>query len=159
MSTTSTPKGLDALTAAGLDFALTEHGPVSSLEEASAARGADPSRLIKTLVVRRAENDYLFVLVPGGRNISWPKLRALLGVKRMTMPSAEEALQVTGYPRGSITPFGATTAWPVIADSTLTGGQVSIGAGATGAAALVDADQLTAALNATVADVTDPEAR
>ena len=65
---------------------------VHSLAEAAAARGVAPADVIKTLVVRRAENDYLFVLVPGDRVISWPKLRGLLRVKRMTMPDAAEAL-------------------------------------------------------------------
>ncbi len=151
------PPGLQSVIDAGLEYTLTEHGPVSSLAEAAAARGVDPSRLVKSLVVRRGQDDYLFVLVPGLRAISWPKLRTLLGVNRLSMPSAEDALRVTGYPRGSITPFGTTTAWPVIADVTITGGPVSIGAGAPGAAVTVDADRLLAALEATVADVTDPE--
>ena len=40
--------------------------------------------------------------------ISWPKLRALLGVNRISMPSADVALAVTGYERGTITPLGST---------------------------------------------------
>jgi Cys-tRNA(Pro) deacylase len=117
-----------------------------------------PGDIIKTLVVRRAEDDYLFVLVPGGREISWPKLRALLGVNRLSMPDAAKAKDVTGYERGTITPFGATTAWPVVADASVTGRLVSIGAGAHGVAATVQADDIVAALGATVADVTDPVA-
>ena len=38
----------------------------------------EPRDIIKTLVVRRGSGDYVFVLVPGDREISWPKLRALL---------------------------------------------------------------------------------
>lgn len=153
----SRPAGLPAIEASGIDYTLTEHGPVSSLAEAAAARGVDPSHLVKTLVVRRGEADYVFVLVPGERAIAWPKLRALLGVNRLSMPSAEEAHEATGYPRGSITPFGATTAWPVIADLTLRAQMVSIGAGSPGAAVTVDADALIQALGADVADVTEPE--
>ena len=96
-----------AVEAAGLTFQVTRHGRVGSLEEAAAARGVAPSDLIKTLVVRRAEGDYLFVLVPGGREISWPKLRELLGVSRLSMPDAETAREATGYERGTITPLGA----------------------------------------------------
>ena len=103
-----------------------------------------------------AVGNTLFVLVPGGREISWKKLRAHLGVNRMTMPDAAGALDVTGYERGTITPFGSRTALPVIADETLQG-TVSIGAGTHGAGATVDAAALVAALDATVADVTDPE--
>ena len=46
-----------------------------------------------------------------------PKLRSHLGVKRLSLPSAAEARGATGYERGTITPFGATHAWPVIADA------------------------------------------
>jgi Cys-tRNA(Pro)/Cys-tRNA(Cys) deacylase len=144
-----------ALEASGIDYTITRHGPVSSLEEAAAARGVDPSRVLKTLVVRRAEGDFLFVLVPGDRQVSWPKLRALLGVSRLSLPDKEVARDVTGYERGTITPFGATRAWPVVAD-TRVDGEVSVGAGAHGVAATVDGAALVRALDAQVADVTEP---
>lgn len=147
-----------ALAASGLDHVVTVHGPVRSLEEAAAARGVDPAQIIKTLVVRRGDDDYLFVLVPGDRQISWPKLREHLGVSRLSMPDKEVAREVTGYERGTITPFGSTTAWPVIADSQLVASEapVSIGGGAHGVAATVLPGALVDALGATVADVTEP---
>ena len=121
---------------------VTRHGRVGSLAEAAAARGVEPRDIVKTLVVRRAEDDFLFVLVPGDREISWPKLRAHLGVNRVSMPDAATALEVTGYERGTITPFGSSTAWPVVADATMTGRTVSMGAGAHGVAATVAADDV-----------------
>lgn len=145
-----------ALAASGIAFDVTRHGRVSSLAEAAALRGVDPSGIVKTLVVRRAEDDYLFVLVPGDREISWPKLRAHLGVNRVSMPDAATAQAVTGYERGTITPFGSLRRLPVVADATITGCTVSIGAGAHGVAATVGADALVAVLEADVADVTDP---
>ena len=169
-----------ALEASGIDFTITRHGPVGSLEEAAEARGIDPANIVKTLVVRRGDDDYLFVLVPGDRTISWPKLRSLLGVSRLSMPDKDVAREVTGYERGTITPFGSTTAWPVVADSRVVfreaghvvgqdeGGAdllgepdgasplVSIGGGAFGVAATVDGARLAAVLGAQVADVTDP---
>ena len=175
----SEERALAALEASGIDYSVTRHGPVSSLEEAAAARGIDPANIVKTLVVRRGDDDYLFVLVPGDRTISWPKLRALLGVSRLSMPDKDVARDVTGYERGTITPFGATTAWPVVADSRIvhreaseapgasddaglegeeTGGAsplVSIGAGAFGVAATVDGASLATVLAAQVADVTE----
>jgi prolyl-tRNA editing enzyme YbaK/EbsC (Cys-tRNA(Pro) deacylase) len=47
--------------------------------------------------VRRGAGDYVFVLVPGGREIDWKKLRAHLGVSRLSLPDAEEARAATGY--------------------------------------------------------------
>lgn len=145
---------LRALAGSGLDYQVTMHGPVSSLPEAAAARGLAPGQLIKTMVVRRGHDDYLFVLVPGERVISWPKLRDLLGVNRLSMPDAARAKAVTGYERGTITPFGATRAWPVVADEYISG-RVSIGAGGHGLGATIEASALVEHLDAQIADVTE----
>lgn len=149
-------RAAQALTDSGIEHTITRHGRVGSLEEAAAARGVQPRDIIKTLVVRRGEDDHLFVLVPGDRQISWPKLRALLSVNRISMPDKEIAREVTGYERGTITPFGSLQALPVIADETITGRTISIGAGEHGVAATLSADTMIAHLGAQVADVTDP---
>ncbi|MFV0634767.1 aminoacyl-tRNA deacylase [Demequina sp.] len=152
-----------ALAQTGIEYEVTVHGPVRSLEEAAQARGVEPRQILKTLVVRRGEADFLLVLVPGDRQISWPKLREYLGVCRLSMPDAEGAREATGYERGTITPFGALpapsgTPWPVIADRLIVSreGPVSIGAGAHGVAASVHPAQLVEVLDAAIADVTDP---
>lgn len=152
-----TNPALEALAASGLDHEVTRHGMVRSLAEAAAARGVEPADIIKTMVVRRGEDDHLLVLVPGDRTISWPKLRALLGVNRLSMPGADAAFAVTGFRRGTITPFGTRTALPVVADERVRGRRVSIGGGDHGVAATLDGDALVAHLGAQVADVTDPE--
>jgi Cys-tRNA(Pro)/Cys-tRNA(Cys) deacylase len=154
---TGEERALAAVRAAGLEHRVIRHGPVRSLAEAAHARGVEPAAVVKTLVVRRADDDFLFVLVPGDRTIAWPKLRAVLGVSRLSMPDAETALAATGYERGTITPFGSTTAWPVVADERLLGHEVTLGGGAHGVAVAVAADAAVAALSATVADITDPE--
>jgi Cys-tRNA(Pro) deacylase len=148
---------LDALEAAGLPHRVIRHGPVSSLAEAAQARGVQPADVIKTLVVRRADDDFLFVLVPGDRVISWPKLRALLGVSRLSLPPPDVALAATGYERGTITPFGSSHPWPVIADERIRGRMITLGAGQHGVAVAVDADAALRALAAVGADVSDPE--
>ena len=144
-----------AADAHGLDYQVTRHGAVGSLEQAAAARGLVPAQIVKTMVVRVKDGDHRFVLVPGDREIAWPKLRSLLGVNRLSMPSADVALDVTGFVRGTITPLGSRTPLPVIADERVTG-VVSIGGGAHGVALTVDASALVAALGATLADVTEP---
>jgi Cys-tRNA(Pro)/Cys-tRNA(Cys) deacylase len=149
---------LAAVRDSGLSHDVIRHGPVRSLAEAADARGVEPADVVKTLVVRRGDDDFLLVLVPGDRQISWPKLRALLGVSRMSMPDAATAKEVTGYERGTITPFGATRAWPVIADERVRGRRITLGGGAHGVAVALDADAVLPVLDATVADVSDPEA-
>jgi Cys-tRNA(Pro)/Cys-tRNA(Cys) deacylase len=149
------PRAIQAADALGLDHDLVRHGPVRSLAEAAAARGVPPSAVVKSLVVRVSDGDYRFVLVSGDREISWPKLRGLLGVNRLSMPDAQTAYDVTGYVRGTITPLGSTHAWPVVVDERVTG-QVSLGGGGHGVALTLDAGALVDALDATVADVTEP---
>lgn len=146
---------MHALAETGIAHTITRHGPVGSLEEAAAARGVRPGDIVKTLVVRRADDDYVFVLVPGDRQFSWPKLRALLGTSRLSMPDAAGAYAVTGYERGTITPFGSSRPWPVIADASVAGRVVSMGAGAHGVAVTVQGGDVVRVLDATVADIAD----
>lgn len=154
--TDATP-AIDAVTAAGLPHRVVRTQPANSPEESAELQGIPLGALLRTLVVRRGEDDYLFVLVPGGRRFDWPKLRAHLGVKRMTMPDAEEARAVTGYERGAITPFGARRAWPVIADtSVLANDLIAIGGGQRGVNLHLAPDDLITHLEADVADVSVP---
>jgi Cys-tRNA(Pro)/Cys-tRNA(Cys) deacylase len=146
-----------AAAARGVAYQVLRHGPVGSVAEAAAAQGVEVRDLVKTLVVRRAEDEYVFVLVPGDRVISWPKLRALLGVNRLSMPDAATAKAATGYERGTITPFGSARPWPVIADERTRGRTISLGAGERGVGLRLAADEAVAALSGTFADVTDPE--
>jgi prolyl-tRNA editing enzyme YbaK/EbsC (Cys-tRNA(Pro) deacylase) len=71
------------------------------------------------------------------------------------MPDKDVAREVTGYERGTITPFGSLVGWPVIADRRIMARPVSIGGGAHGVAFTVDGTELIAALSAEPADVTD----
>lgn len=150
----------DAAATRGLDIEIRERPNAGSLREAAALLGIDPSGIVKTLVVKRpsgSDPEYLFALVPGGRSISWPKLRALVGVNKLRLPEPDLALAATGYERGTIVPIGSTTAWPVYADESIVGHRVAMGAGAHGYSLFVDADALITAYGATVADISVPE--
>ncbi|MDQ0030959.1 aminoacyl-tRNA deacylase [Arthrobacter bambusae] len=142
--------------ARGLDVQLVERAAASSLEEAARIMGIMPADIVKSLVVKHRDGSFLFALVPGDRQISWPKLRALLGVNKLSMPSADVAFEATGYERGTITPLGSSKPWPVYADASIAGRRISMGAGEHGYSAFVHADALTAALDAIVADISDP---
>ena len=143
--------------ARGLDVEIIERPAANSLEEAAELMGIMPADIVKSLVVKRSDDTYVFALVPGGRKISWPKLRAVVGVNKLQLPDASLALAATGYERGTITPLGSTTAWPVVADASIAGRRVSMGAGEHGRSLFVDADRLIDAFGATVADISDPE--
>ena len=147
-----------ALDAAGVPYRLVVTQPANSAEESAQLQGIELGQLLRTIVVRRAADDYLFVLVPGGRRFDWPKLRTHLGTKRLSLPDADEAKTATGYERGAITPFGSNSAWPVIVDTAVLGEEfVAIGGGRRGVQIHIAPAELIAATNATVVDVTTPE--
>ena len=143
--------------ASGVSFRVVRTERPSTAEESAALQGIEVAQLIRTIVVRSSAGDYVFVLVPGGRQIEWPLLRAHLGVSRLSLPDKEEAKEATGYERGTITPFASVTTWPVVADATLTHAPlVAIGAGAHGVNLHLDPADLVRLLDADVADVTRP---
>lgn len=114
-------------------------------------------RVAKTVVVQRGD-EFVFVITDLAARFSWPKLRAVLGVNRVSLPTAEEVLAATGYARGSISPIGAHTPWPVVIDAGLRGERIAVGSGSHGWVVLVEADALARAYGATVADVVpDPD--
>lgn len=142
--------------ARGLDVQIVERLAAKSLEEAAGILGIRPADIVKSLVVKHKDGTFLFALIPGDRQISWPKLRTLVGVNKLSLPPADVALDATGYERGTITPLGSTNAWPVYADASIVGRRISMGAGEHGYSAFVDADALTASLGAVVADISEP---
>ena len=147
---------LQALADAGTPHRVVRTQRARSAEESAAFQGIEPRQLVRTIVVRRGADDYLFVLVPAGRRFDWPKLRAHLGISRMSLPDADEARAVTGYERGAITPFGSTSAWPVIADASIVDlPLVAIGGGAHGVNVHLAPADLIAAVGADVVDVTE----
>ena len=147
----------NAAAAHGLAIEIRERPKANSLAEAAELLGILPSGIVKTLVVKRADDTYLFALIPGGRSISWPKLRAVVGVNKLRLPEPELALAATGYERGTIVPIGSSTEWPIFADESIVGRRIAMGAGSHGYSLFVEADDLITAYGATVADISVPE--
>jgi prolyl-tRNA editing enzyme YbaK/EbsC (Cys-tRNA(Pro) deacylase) len=106
-------------------------------------------------VLRRSKGDYLFAVLAGDSQLAWPKLRAVVGVNKLTLPDAGEALAATGFARGTITPVGSRQGWPLYVDQRLAGRRVAMGAGDHGYSAFVEVDALVAAFGGVVADIAD----
>jgi len=142
----------------GVAHGVVRTEPANSAEESAQMQGIPLEALLRTIVVRRGEDDYLFVLIPAGRRFDWPKLRGHLGVSRLSLPDADEAQRVTGYVRYTITPFGSTRSWPVIADAAfLDQPVVAIGGGARGVNLHLAPKDLVDVLGAEVVDVSIAE--
>lgn len=147
-----------ALAGVDIPYRVVRTKIAGSAEESAALQGIELASLLRTIVVRLGEGDYVFVLVPAGRRFDWPKLRAHLGVRQLSLPDADEARAATGYERYAITPFGATHAWPVIVDAAIVERPiVAIGGGARGVNLHVAPADLVRYLDAAVVDVSSPD--
>jgi Cys-tRNA(Pro) deacylase len=148
---------LEAVDASGVPHGVVRFEPAPDLATAAERRGIPVAQLLKTMVVRIAEGSYLLVLVPGDRVIDWKALRSHVGVRGLALADADEAFALTGYRRGTITPFGAQGGAPVVADTSIVGcGEVSVGGGEPGVAVHLDADDLIRVVVDEVAAITKP---
>lgn len=126
---------------------FTHPGPVKSLEQAARERGQRPEQVVRSILFRLGEGEYLIALVAGRAQISWKALRAYLGQSRLTMANEKEVLRVTGYPIGAVSPLGTVAKLRTLVDpSVFVEEQVSIGSGIRGTTIILKSDDLKRAL-------------
>lgn len=95
------------LKAKGVPFRLFTHpGPIHSLEHAALERGQRPEQVVRSLLFRLPNGKFVMVLAAGPAQVSWPALRAYLGVTRLTTATKQEVIDQTGYESGAVSPFG-----------------------------------------------------
>jgi prolyl-tRNA editing enzyme YbaK/EbsC (Cys-tRNA(Pro) deacylase) len=87
------------------------------------------------------------VLMAGPGQISWKRLRAALGITRISMARQAEGLAVTGFVRGAVTPLGLPNPMRVLAEeSVFIPNEISIGSGVRGVAIILKPTDLQSAL-------------
>lgn len=126
----TTPVGRE-LQARRIPFREFRHpGPVSSLEQAAQERDQRPEQVVRSILFRLAQDEYLMVLVAGPKQVDWKALRRVVGQSRLTMASADEVREVTGYEIGAVSPFALPRPLRVLVDESVTREQeISIGSG------------------------------
>lgn len=147
MGTDSTPVTL-ALDAKKIPYRFFRHPQlVLSLEQAAAERGQRPEQVVRSILFRLPDSEFVMVLVAGPAQISWPALRSYLGQSRLTMAREDEVLSVTGYPIGAVSPFGLPNPMRVLVDqSVLSEEEVSIGSGVRSTTVILKREDLLKAL-------------
>jgi Cys-tRNA(Pro)/Cys-tRNA(Cys) deacylase len=145
----NTSPAIQYLESRGIPFRLFQHaGPVHSLEQAALERDEKPEQVVRSIVFRLAESEFIMVLMPGPGQVPWKALRRFLGQSRLTMASEEELLQATGYRPGTVTPFGLPAPMRVLIDQGIINqSEVSLGSGQRGLAILVKPQDLLSALD------------
>lgn len=137
-----------ALAEIGIPHRVFVHdGPVTSLEQAARERGHRPEQVVRSILFRTGEDEYLLALAAGAAQISWKALRAYLGQSRLTMAKEGEVLRVTGYPIGAVGPFGMASRLRVVADAgVFAEEEVSLGSGVRGVAVILKREDFRRAL-------------
>jgi Cys-tRNA(Pro)/Cys-tRNA(Cys) deacylase len=137
-----------ALEKLGIPHKVFRHlGQVTSLEQAAAERGQRPSQVVRSILFRIGEGEFIMALVAGPAQISWKRLRQHLGQSRLTMASEDEVLAVTGYRVGTVSPFGLARPLKVLVDpGVLNEEEVSIGSGLRNTAVILKSKDLGRAL-------------
>lgn len=144
---TPVTRALDALE---IPYRVFQHaGSVESLEQAAAERGQTPNQVIRSLVFRLSQDDYVMVLMAGAAQVSWSALRKFLGVSRVSMANPDELRAVTGYEIGAVSPFGLPKPMRILVDpSVYIPAEISIGSGVRGTTIILSTADLHRALSA-----------
>jgi len=137
-----------ALEKLGIPHSIFRHeNPVTSLEQAASERGQKPGQVVRSILFRVGEGEFIMVLVAGPAQISWKILRRHLGQSRLTMATEEEVLEITGYRVGTVGPFGLPRPLKVLIDvSVLKEEEISIGSGMRNTAVILKSADLHRAL-------------
>lgn len=147
-----------ALQSLGISHRVFTHTePIHSLEEAARQRGQRPSQVVRSILFRVGQDEFMLALVAGPAQISWKTLRRHLGQSRLTMATEDEVLAVTGYRTGAVGPFGLARPLKVLIDpSVLDEQEISIGSGMRGVAVILTSSDLQQGLpNGEVVSLTE----
>ena len=109
---------LDALGYKGAIMSMPDS--THTAEQAAAAAGCELGQIIKTLAAYVAGSPML-ILVSGDRRLDdrLVAARAGTGRKQVKLASADQVLELTGYPVGGVSPFGLPAPLPVVVDAAL----------------------------------------
>lgn len=149
------PQAALALMAKSIPFTLFTHtGPISSLDEAASERGQIPEQIVRSILFRIGEGLFCMVLIAGPGQISWPRLRAYLGLSRLSLASESEVLAQTGYRVGAVTPMGLPYPIRVLADKNVFAQkEISIGSGQRSTAIIMKSSDLLKSIDNIEIDV------
>jgi len=127
---------------------FTHKNPPTSLEQAAQERGQNPEQVIRSIVFRLQAGIYAMVLIGGSKHIAWKKIRAHLGISRISLAKESEVVAVTGYEIGTVNPLALPHPIRILADeSVLVPDQISLGSGIRGTAIIINPHDLQNILN------------
>jgi Cys-tRNA(Pro)/Cys-tRNA(Cys) deacylase len=155
MHKTNAARALDGL---GIPYELRAYEvDLDDLSAPSVAKkiGLPVEQVFKTLLVKSAEGEHLFGVVPGDAELDLKKLAAVAGTKKLEMAALKDVEPLTGYVRGGVTVLAAKKAFRAFVDETMElWDVVSVSAGMRGLQLVMDPANYLRATGAEVADLT-----
>ena len=86
--------------------------------EASSSLGCEIGAIVKSLLFK-TENSFTLCLVAGDKKASLNKIKKTLNIKDVSMASADDVKNVTGYTIGGVSPIGHLNKIDVFIDNSL----------------------------------------
>lgn len=152
-----TTRATQALKQLGVEFTLHEYDYDPDADsiglQAAAAIGAEPRRVLKTLMAE-LDGKPVCVVVPADHEVSMKKLAQAFGGKSARMMKPADAERLTGYHVGGISPFGQKKRVPTaIEQAALQEQTVFINGGQRGLQVQLDPNDACKALGAIAASL------
>ena len=86
--------------------------------EAASSLGCEVGAIVKSLLIK-TDNTFIICLIAGDKRASLNKIKEFLNVKDISMASANEVKNITGYTIGGVSPVGHLTDINIYIDNTL----------------------------------------
>ena len=86
--------------------------------EAASSLGCEVGAIVKSLLFK-TENDFTLCLIAGDKKASLNKIKKKLNIKDVSMASAEQVKNVTGYSIGGVSPIGHLNKIEIFIDKSL----------------------------------------
>ena len=86
--------------------------------EAASSLGCEVGAIVKSLLLK-IDNNFLLCLVSGDKKASLNKIKKILKIKDVSMASANEVKNVTGFSIGGVSPIGHINEIDILMDNSL----------------------------------------
>ena len=86
--------------------------------EASSSLGCEVGAIVKSLLFR-TENTFILCLVAGDKKASLNKIKKAFSIKDLSMASADDVKNITGYTIGGVSPVGHLNKIDIFIDNSL----------------------------------------
>lgn len=107
--------------------------PIRSLEVLLSSQGLEPQSVVRSIVFKTADNEFVLLAVAGAARADWGVLRQYLKTRKCRMATFEEVLAATGYSVGAVPPIALPTSLKILLDESIEHyEQVVIGSGVLG---------------------------